>query len=639
MRLKRLRISGFRSIGVNAVIEQTQEDGRTAANDKPARRNRSAYHIHWTEAAFEALFPVDANSRHNNAGSQTTTRQPAPMMTAIMGPNSAGKSTILLALNLFFSNLNKLEDNAFHQHAPDAPIIIEATLVGKIAADSAWIERFCRGNGANTEITVASVWDKEGRSRFLLANNGLFYKQTAADRSLCARALPAFRMIWADTRPGEAAELKRDSLLSDLVAGAFQQRNDASVARRLDELLGALQNLLSRGSAPSSASESAPENEPENEPENTVDWSALDALEQQLSQGLAQLTPQQNRVRIRLDAALPGIEDVLARGVTVIDDGAALAFDSHGLGLQRAFAVSVLKAWCAQRIQDDRDYIFAVEEPEIYLHPHATRVMLRTLAQIAAQHQVLFTTHAGEFINRAPLQNVLMVSRRKQDKAWVSRVQRPHFRGLKTEELAKVQRYLCEDRSDMLFARAVLLVEGQAELFALPSFAATLGLDLDGAGVSVVFVNGIGNFAAYHQILRAFGIPHTILVDGDGKRGERLRTYTGIADAVAVLEHDFERALVDALTPERRRQLARACLQRRGKTGRDSVGSGARGAQDLVKLGKPLVGRVAGEFCTAEEIAQMPEIMDVLQKTVQLATGSPVADTRRNNGTHWTNHR
>ena len=141
-------------------------------------------------------------------------------------------------------------------------------------------------------------------------------------------------------------------------------------------------------------------------------------------------------------------------------------------------------------------------------------VLLNTLEELGRHDQVIFTTHSSEFVNRAPLGNVLTVQRCDCDNR-APAASRGEFGGLRADDLAKVQRYLQEDRSDMLL-RAALLVEGQAELFALPNFARTLGLDLDGNGVSVVFVNGLGNFYTYHHILR-LQHPHVILVDGDGK--------------------------------------------------------------------------------------------------------------------------
>src|SRR5690606_36445035 len=172
-----------------------------------------------------------------------------------------------------------------------------------------------------------------------------------------------------------------------------------------------------------------------------------------------------------------------------------------------------------------------------------------------------------------------------------SHVVQPKLAALAPDLLVKVQRYLQEDRSDMLFARAVILVEGQAEYYALPAFARTLGLDLDRAGISVVFVNGIGNFPIYHQILAAFHIPHVILMDGDGQQQARQRSYADLADALFVLPQDFEHLLVGALTPARVLALLNECLARRRRPLRahlaNTNGDPPRRAHELAKAANP----------------------------------------------------
>jgi hypothetical protein len=207
--------------------------------------------------------------------------------------------------------------------------------------------------------------------------------------------------------------------------------------------------------------------------------------------------------------------------------------------------------------------------------------------------------------------------------AYGSRAVQPKLTQLAPDVLVKVQRYLQEDRSDMLFARAVILVEGQAEYYALPAFARTLGLDLDRAGVSVVFVNGIGNFPTYHEILAAFHIPHVILMDGDGQQADRQRSHAQMADALFVLPQDFEHLLIGALLPTRLLALMNECLARRGKPLRGQLDDPRQRAKELANVGKPLVGRVAGELLTRAEVAAMTAVVGTLQGALTLAENGP----------------
>jgi putative ATP-dependent endonuclease of OLD family len=344
-------------------------------------------------------------------------------------------------------------------------------------------------------------------------------------------------------------------------------------------------------------------------------WEAVAALEQRLAQGLASITPQPKQVRLQLAAGLPSLRNIIAQSILSIDDGVELEVDHHGLGMQRSLVVSILRTWCDYVRTDARDYLFAIEEPEIYLHPHANRVLLNLLEEIAGHDQVLFTTHSSEFVNRTPLTNVITLHRDMSG----SRVVQPKLTQLAPNTLVKVQRYLQEDRSDMLFARALILVEGQAEYYALPAFARTLGLDLDRAGVSVVFVNGIGNFPTYHEILAAFQIPHVILMDGDGQQAARQQSHAAIADALFVLPQDFEHLLVGTLSPVRLLALMNECLARRGKPLRSDLVEPRVRAKELASLSKPLVGRVAGELLTRAEVSEMGAIVGTLQGALALA--------------------
>jgi predicted ATP-dependent endonuclease of OLD family len=545
--------------------------------------------IQWRADAFRFRLPVEPTRR-------------APMLNAIMGANSAGKSSILLALQLAFGNSHRLDASMFNAKRTREPVIVEITVEGRVAAPTQWHATNCQVRDERYRLTVAHLWTTGGRTRMIRRPDGEYYKQTARDREMCEALLPEFRIIWADTRLTDEIDPEKNSLMGDLLDALLARvAAEDSVVTRLQAAIDELRRLADRRTS-----------------EDPMLWKQVEELEASLSAGLAAITPQPKRVRLQLESGIPTVRALLAKGTLLIDDGVELDFDRHGLGLQRSFVVSALSAWCEFIRDAAKDYVFAIEEPEIYLHPHATRVLLNTLEKIARHDQVLFTTHASEFVNRVPLAQVLMVKRCDKQGAIVSRVKPPDLRGLPADEIAKVQRYLREDRSDMLFARAVVLVEGQAEFFALPGFARTLGRDLDGRGVSVVFVNGIGNFPTYHHILAAFGIPHVILVDGDGHRGERMRQYAAYADAAFVLEKDFEHLLVEGLSTARLLAVMNECLRRRGRESRQTAPAGRHAARELAELGKPLVGAVVSEMLNPEEIARMPVLVELLDAAVAL---------------------
>jgi hypothetical protein len=581
MRVQALRISGFRAIGHGVQIEPV--------SGAQGRRVR----LHWADEGFTVRLPVEAGPS-------------GPMLSALLGANSAGKSTVLLALHTFFGPTVKLDPTYFYRKGSDAPVVIEVTLVGKIESPQAWHRQHCVPQGELWTLTVAGVWRGDQRRRYVQGPDGEYVRLGTHDRRELAQLLPEWRVIWADRALNQEANLERKSLMSDLVDALLAQgaQHPETVVGRMAALVAELE-LLVASRTPADPDDAR--------------WAPIAALEARLAQGLTAIAPQPSRVHLRLAEGLPSLRTIFAQSLLSIDDGVELDWTQHGLGMQRALVVSILRTWCDSVRDVARDYLFAIEEPEIYLHPHANRVLLNLLEEIAGADQVIYTTHAGEFVNRTPLQNLVTVYRTAQG----ARVIQPRLAHLAADALVKVQRYLQEDRSDMLFARAVVLVEGQAEYFALPAFARTLGLDLDRAGVSVVFVNGIGNFGVYHEILAGFAIPHVVVMDGDGQAGARRRQYDHLADVLVVLPHDFEELLVGVLSPARLLQLMNECLARRGRPPRKGVGAVTNRAAELAALGKPLVGRVAGELLAADEVARLAEVRHALDAALTLAAASP----------------
>ncbi|WP_196090733.1 ATP-dependent endonuclease, partial [Klebsiella oxytoca] len=63
--------------------------------------------------------------------------------------------------------------------------------------------------------------------------------------------------------------------------------------------------------------------------------------------------------------------------------------------------------------------------------------------------------------------------------------------GLTPKEIFSIERYLDAIRSDLLFAKSVILVEGDAELILIPAMIKeTLGISLDELGISLIKVDG-----------------------------------------------------------------------------------------------------------------------------------------------------
>ena len=172
----------------------------------------------------------------------------------------------------------------------------------------------------------------------------------------------------------------------------------------------------------------------------------------------------------------------------------------------------------------------AIEEPEAHLHPHLQRLVYRNFLR-SEEHQdgqrpvtVILTTHSPHIVSVAPLHSLVLLRRTSDGRS---------SEGVSTAQLElaprivdDLERYLDVTRGEMVFAKGVLLVEGDAERFLLPTLAKTHGIDFDELGITVCSVAGT-NFRPYIELLgdRGLCLPVAVVTDGDPaddgkKRGE-----------------------------------------------------------------------------------------------------------------------
>jgi putative ATP-dependent endonuclease of OLD family len=84
------------------------------------------------------------------------------------------------------------------------------------------------------------------------------------------------------------------------------------------------------------------------------------------------------------------------------------------------------------------------------------------------------------------------------------------------EGLAKARRFVQKNNGEVLFARCVVMYEGDTEDGALPAFARHhWDADATVHGVSLINAQGAGNFKHFIVVLESLRIPWLVLVDGD----------------------------------------------------------------------------------------------------------------------------
>ncbi|MBT2787353.1 MULTISPECIES: AAA family ATPase [unclassified Halomonas] len=173
--------------------------------------------------------------------------------------------------------------------------------------------------------------------------------------------------------------------------------------------------------------------------------------------------------------------------VAETDDGYEMAIHEMSLGgANLLFLTLKLLEFKYQRASQSIGNFLLIEEPEAHIHTHIQKSLFDNINY--EDTQIIYSTHSSYIseVSNIESMNIIGVV------DGLVEVFQPSV-GLANEEVGFVQRYLDATRSNLLFARSVILVEGDAEEILIPILIKkSLGLSLDEIGISLINIRSTG---------------------------------------------------------------------------------------------------------------------------------------------------
>ena len=500
-----------------------------------------------------------------------------PDMLVLLGPNNHGKSNILRSLEFGLSTSAKPEPADFFcfRQEDDSELWVEMTFCNLTPQERTTFQKYVRadgtlrirktarlGEGNTVEIAYngylqepeqwwlkSSAWDRlstrekidaESRTvpelKTLLTSGGRITKQILEEfqgnyierhreelsftetleegpllgqKNVAGGILPDFFLIPAVRDLTEEVKVKATTGFGRLLQRAVREM--AQRDPRFVDLRNRFQDLIRELNA---------------RPESPAWASELARLEALLTSELGSWG-----VQASIEVAPPELERVFELGAQLhLDDGVKTLAEKKGHGLQRAVIFALVRAWAkalrqasepaeTRPRQASGSVFFAIEEPELFLHPHAQRRLFASLAAISAspEHQVFLSTHSTHFVNLDRYRSVAVVTKPSASEGTqVRQCSRELFEGGDAEERKRrfhMASWINPDRGELFFARKVVLTEGETEKALLPFLADKLGcFDPD---ITVIDCGGKHNLPLYIEILNAFSVPYCVVHDED----------------------------------------------------------------------------------------------------------------------------
>lgn len=419
---------------------------------------------------------------------------PLSSMTVLTGPNNLGKSTVLSALNMFFSyfgardrvknRLSKLERYSFERDYPKRyagkmgrrwPTVIKVQIEFSDNDRNQIMPTDPKQIPSLLTISLAFEFNQEYQEYSPILNFAPPVDREVR-RSIIVWIRNNVRYIYIPATRN--VETFKRQLFTELVSGALSR-----VSRSKQRLL-AIQNF------------------------HKELVHEINELSNELAEEVRIYLPSTKDIKFKVDDL--DLNNLLSLNDVEIDDGALTQLHLKGDGFKSLFAISFLQYIVRQRF--GKNILFGIEEPESHLHSSAIYEIKSSLRSLSESFQVIITTHSPILIQRDDISSNVIVEEANVD-GFASTAKR----AIKITDIRKSLGI--RPQENLATAEIVVVVEGLTEERVLPQIIRILSQEvfeaISNGRIRILSANSASNIPAVIRALARDVTTCLVLADND----------------------------------------------------------------------------------------------------------------------------
>lgn len=422
-------------------------------------------------------------------GFERLTVEVDPELQLIAGPNNAGKSSLLRVLETFFADPSS-EDlqrmKPLHDYyIKGGPRMMSSIQVQFGGLTDAEADAFADAVVRNGTFTVKISCTRGGAISYHAS------RKSPHAREHYERVLESFSFV---------------KIPSVRVSETGRGENDQSLLRLHETLEGVL--VRSGGSRKTQLQKGF------EEAIAPVEELVHRVLGESIAAVAAELPFRERDLGIKLPDSRHALRGMLQEAVITSRDEIEVSIAERGTGFQSAMVLGILRYVASQSKQTAGKVVFAIEEPEAFLHPQTQRAMAKILRDISSDAQLLVTTHSPVLVDSFSVRRIVRLPLRPSGMTYTAKLEE-----LSVAEEGRLTRYCDATNSELVFANAVILVEGYGDKLLVDYLLERITGGAGGhyaLGIAVIESSGIDTISHLVRLAQLFGVRAYVITDKDG---------------------------------------------------------------------------------------------------------------------------